>query len=158
MATQNVKSSTKDVYVNRSFDNPVQSKIRFFTWAEITAFADVFLLTDVPAKSVVLACYVVVTTAFATATAITGGTWNGTEDDADLYWDATTGAIANFAIRSMVGAFSPRQFSTTAADFEVKLNYDTLTHDIGVDVTGADLTAGEGYLVVDYLTLVTKAK
>lgn len=152
VTTSDIRTIVNPYNMNRQFAPAIQTVAREVLWTDITEYDFTYEIIDIPARSMVLNVFMVVTTAFAgSSTTITCGTNDGTENDVDRYWNTTTGAEANFAIRSIVGCYGCRDFTDTAADFEAKLIYDTAAKHITLTVGTADLTAGEGILVAQYM-------
>lgn len=152
----------QDVILRQAYNTPRKVESRVVNYADIigTTPPKTYQLIDaggnyltIPARAVPMAVYMIVTTTFTSggAATIECGWSGGTEDDDNIFWDTTMGAVANFVARSIVGAPQPSKFPVIVADGEIPLLYDTLARKITLKVATAALTAGEGILVVEYV-------
>lgn len=146
-----ITATVNKVAMRMALEMPKKTIVRQINYADVVS-ADTYTIFTLPARSICLACFMVVTTTWTGGTALEfGGV--GTTDNDNLYMDATDGAIANLVARSIVGMGTPTDAPVVAADNEVPLMYDTAAQTIDIQSTGT-MTAGEGYMVIQYQTFV----
>jgi len=147
--------------LRQAYNSPRIIEARVVNYADIigTAPPKTYELIDaggnyltIPARAVPMAVYMFVTATFTSggAATIECGWSGGTEDDDNIFWDTTMGAIGKFTARSLSGAPTAQDFTVATAG-EIPLLYDTLARKITLKVATAALTAGEGILVVEYV-------